>query len=54
MILIDETKLTNGTIGMIGYDLGIEGYNVNDWFKNIKSFDEYTDKVIEILRVQER
>lgn len=53
MILIDETKLTNGTIGMIGQDLGIEGHNVNDWFRNIESFDEYIDKVIKILRVQE-
>ena len=31
MIQLDEMKLTYGTICMIGYDLGIEGYDPDEW-----------------------
>ena len=50
MILIDETKLTNGTIIQIGFDLGIEGSNPDDWYAgNIEAMDDYVDKVIDEL-----
>ena len=52
MILIDETKLTNGTIIQIGFDLGIEGSNPDDWYAgDIKAMDDYIDKVVDELYI---
>ena len=53
MILVDENKLTLQTIAMIGEDLGIEGYDPNKWMVDIKTYDEYVDKVVDYLYVGE-
>ena len=47
MILIDESKLTYGTLSMIGQD-----YNVQDftWF----DLESYANKVIKVLKEEER
>ena len=42
MIILDEEKLTYGTIMMIGQDLGIEGEKI--------MIEEYANKVIDILK----
>ena len=42
MIVLDEEKLTYGTIMMIGQDLGIEGEKI--------MVEEYANKVIDILK----
>lgn len=42
MIILDEEKLTYGTIMMIGQDLGIEGEKI--------MVEEYANKVIDILK----
>ena len=47
MILIDENKLTYGTLSMIGQDYGVQGLNTFD-------LKEYADKVINILEEEER
>ena len=40
MILIDETKLTYGTLSMIGQDCGIKGFNPFE-------MEDYAEKVVE-------
>ena len=47
MILIDERKLTNGTLSAIGQDYKIPGLNL---FK----LEEYSDKVLSMLLKEER
>lgn len=42
MIVLDEEKLTYGTISMIGQDLGVEWEQI--------SLEDYVDKVIEKLK----
>ena len=42
MILIDENKLTYGTLDMIGQDYGIEGNSLYD--------EDYADKVVEACK----
>ena len=39
MILIDENKLTNGTITLIGSDLGIEGFDPDSWMKDMNEYN---------------
>lgn len=51
MIQIDEKKLTNGTLSMIGYDLGIVS-DPNVWIEDISKYQEDIDKVVEMLRVK--
>ena len=41
MILIDESKLTYGTLQMIGQDYGVEGHPLYD--------EDYADRVVELL-----
>lgn len=52
MIQLNEMKLTCGTICMIGYDLGIEGYDFDEWMQDINKYNEYVNKVIEVLKVE--
>lgn len=47
MILIDENKLTYGTLSMIGQDYKIPGLNPFE-------LEEYADKVISVLLKEER
>lgn len=46
MILIDETKLTYGTLSMIGQDYKIEGFNVFN-------VENYANKVVDTLWYEE-
>lgn len=41
MLLIDESKLSFGTLGMIGQDYGVEGHPLED---------DYADKVVEACK----
>ena len=50
MIEVDENKLTCGTITLIGQDLGIEGYEPDEWMKDINKYNDYVDKVVEKLK----
>ena len=47
MILIDENRLTYGTIGQIGQDYKIQDFT---WF----NLESYADKVIKVLKEEER
>ena len=47
MILIDERKLTNGTLQMIGQDYGVSDFNFFE-------IEKYSDKVINVLLKEER
>ena len=42
MMLIDETRLTYGTLQMIGQDYGVEGHPLYD--------KDYADKVVEACK----
>ena len=50
-VMIDLDKLTNGTIAMIGNDLGVKMFDWNNKSKEelSKSYDEYINKIIEYL-----
>ena len=47
MILIDENKLTYGTISQIGQDYKVQDFT---WF----NLESYADKVIKVLKEEER
>ena len=47
MILIDENKLTYGTLSMIGQDYKIPGLNPFE-------LEEYVDRTIDVLKEEER
>ena len=47
MILIDENKLTYGTLSMIGQDYNIQDFT---WF----DLESYANKVIKVLKKEER
>ena len=47
MILIDENRLTYGTISQIGQDYNIQDFT---WF----DLESYVDKVIKVLKEEER
>lgn len=47
MILIDENKLTYGTLQMIGQDYKVSGLNPFE-------LEKYADKVIKVLKKEER
>lgn len=49
MLLIDETRLYNDVIALIGECYGIK-YNYNEF--NQETYDEYIDKIVEMLWVK--
>ena len=49
MLMIDETKLTYGTLQMIGQDYEIENPKIN----SVEDLRNYADKVVEYLRIEE-
>ena len=48
MILVDETKLTNKCIAMIGEDYGME-YEMKNFSE--ESYKEYIEKIVERLQI---
>ena len=49
MILVDESKLVNGCIAMIGEAYGLK-YDYNNY--NEESYSEYLDKIVEMLEYE--
>lgn len=49
MILVDESKLVNGCIVMIGEAYGLK-YDYNNY--NEESYSEYLDKIVEMLEYE--
>ena len=47
MIILDENKLTNGTLAMIGQDYGMKIPSVT----NVEVYEEFIDDVVERFKV---
>ena len=50
MILVDESKLVNGCITMIGEAYGLK-YDYDNY--NEESYSEYLDKIVEMLEYED-
>ena len=48
-VMIDLTKLTNGTIGLIGQDYNITPDEEGIYWDNIEGYHRYIDKIVNHL-----